>query len=430
MRKKFLKFVLPSMLAFAFSGVYAIVDGFFVGRSTGDVGLAAINIAYPIQALVLAIGTGIGMGGAVMLAHHRGGQNEEEEQRALGGTIGLLCSAMIVLIPLLLLFRVPILELLGASGAILVEAEKYIRVVIGAAMFQFLATALTPVLRSYEEVMVSMYAMIVGFVTNIVLDALFVMILDYGIMGAACATVIGQAVTLIPCLHCLWKQIRSLHRRQFRYDLIFLKKTIKIGLSPFGLSMCPNVILIFMNKSALQYGGDEAVAAYAVVAYVMTIIQLLIQGVSDGSQPLIGIHLGKEEKKEARHIRNIAYEFAVGVAILCFALIWLLRHQVPAAFGVSDQAGEIVASALPILMTGAVCIAFLRVTISYFYSTHYHIPAYILVYGEPIGLALLLLFVFPPIFGLNGVWTAAPAIQAILTVIGVFFLLKQNDNSR
>ena len=127
MFKKFWRFVFPSMLAFAFSGLYAIVDGFFVGRSTGDIGLAAINIAYPLTALIQAVGTGIGMGGAIPLAVARGGDDTRKERTLLGNTLILLLIACLLVLGGLLLCYRPLLGLLGARGEVLEAAADLIK---------------------------------------------------------------------------------------------------------------------------------------------------------------------------------------------------------------------------------------------------------------------------------------------------------------
>lgn len=424
MRKKFLKVVLPSMLAFAFSGLYAIVDGFFVGRNTGDAGLAAVNIAYPIQALMLALGTGIGMGAAVEIAACRGKGDEEGEQLALGNTLSMLLLVAVVTIPLLLAFHMPILRLLGASGEILRQAKPYTVIVLGFAVFQLFSTGLTPVLRSYEEAMACMFAMIGGFVTNIGLDALFVAAFQWGVAGAAAATVIGQAVTTIPCLVFLWKRIRRLTGKQWKPKPAVAGRILKTAISPFGLTMSPNLVLIFMNRSALAYGGEPAIAAYTVIAYIVYIIQYLIQGISDGSQPLISFYLGSGEKRNSILIRNYAYQAAELVAAVSFVLVWLTKEKIPVMFGVSPAAGAMVSSALPLFAASAFFIAFLRVTTSYFYSMRCHVPAYILVYGEPLGLMLMVGFLLPPVLGLSGVWLATPVTQMLLSMAAAILLVQ------
>ncbi len=195
--KKFFSYVIPSILAFALSGVYTIVDGFFVGRSLGDAGLAAITLGYPISALVGAIGTGLGLSGAIRFTILNAQGETQKRQECFSGTAVLMLIASGLLTAILFGFAKPILHLLGARGDTLTLCIEYVRVIALGAVFQLLATGFVPFIRNMGGASVAMIAMILGFVTNIVLDYTFVWILNRGMEGAAWATIIGQAVTLI-----------------------------------------------------------------------------------------------------------------------------------------------------------------------------------------------------------------------------------------
>lgn len=424
MLKTFLKFVLPSMLAFAFSGVYAIVDGFFVGRNIGDAGLAAINIAYPMTALIQAVGTGIGMGGAIYFSINKGRQDEKRASGYAGNTMVYLLFACILLTIFLACVHYPALELFGAEGEILTLANEYIRVIIVGATFQLLSTGLVPLLRNHGKAIFAMGCMVAGFVTNIVLDYLFIAVLPFGMAGAAWATIIGQAVTMVPCLLVLFSKKYRLPREAFKPQFGMLKEIISTGISPFGLTLSPNIVLLIMNKTAMLYGGTLVVASYAVISYVSCVVQLLLQGVGDGSQPLLSRYIGEKNIKSAGTVCKMAYILAAVVALLCGGVMIALRYVIPPFFGASLQVTEAAAEALPVFAAGFLFIAFLRVTTSYFYASGKNRFAYILVYGEPALLFLLLTFVFPRFWGLTGVWISVPVTQMLLSVIG-FYCLKR-----
>ena len=426
MLKTFLKFVLPSMLAFAFSGVYAIVDGFFVGRNIGDAGLAAINIAYPMTALIQAVGTGIGMGGAIYFSINKGRQDEKRASGYAGNTMVYLLFACILLTIFLACVHYPALELFGAEGEILTLANEYIRVIIVGTTFQLLSTGLVPLLRNHGKAIFAMGCMVAGFVTNIVLDYLFIAVLPFGMAGAAWATIIGQAVTMIPCLLVLFSKKYRLPREAFKPQFGMLKEIISTGISPFGLTLSPNIVLLIMNKTAMLYGGTLVVASYAVISYVSCVVQLLLQGVGDGSQPLLSRYIGEKNVKSAGTVCKMAYILAAVVALLCGGVMIALRYVIPPFFGASLQVTEAAAEALPVFAAGFLFIAFLRVTTSYFYASGKNRFAYILVYGEPALLFLLLTFVFPRFWGLRGVWISVPVTQMLLSVIG-FYCLKRKE---
>lgn len=194
LHKEFFHYIIPSMLAFALSGVYAIADGFFVGNALGDSALAAVNIAYPLTAFLQAVGTGIGMGGVIQYAISVGTENHKRGRQYFGMSLIMLTVSGILLSILLLLSAPVVLRFFGASGTIGELAREYILYIAFGAIFQVLGTGLVPFIRNMGGAFSAMAAMIAGFLTNIFLDYLFVWHLPFGMMGAAVATVIGQAV--------------------------------------------------------------------------------------------------------------------------------------------------------------------------------------------------------------------------------------------
>lgn len=172
--KTFFKYVFPSILSFALSGVYAIVDGFFVGNSIGDIGLSTVNIAYPIVAFIQAVGTGISMGGAIYYSINRAEKKEHEARMFTAGALWLMLVLSAILTVLVLLYCNPILRLLGADGDMLSLAEEYIVIITFGTVLQIFGTGLIPFIRNLGGSFYAMIAMVAGFITNIVLDYLFV----------------------------------------------------------------------------------------------------------------------------------------------------------------------------------------------------------------------------------------------------------------
>lgn len=293
-RKIFYQAVIPSMLAFALSGIYSVADGFFVGNSLGDNALAAINIAYPLTAFIQAAGTGIGMGGAVMFAIHNGSGDYSRSRKFFGISLLLLALSGFLFTLFFLGNGERILRMFGAEGDILRLGAEYFRYIAFGTLFQVMATGIVPFIRNMGSPVTAMFAMTGGFLTNILLDYILVWVLPYGMTGAAVATVIGQAVTLAVCLIFLMRK-RELPSLSFDKETLHMAgKVLFVAISPFGLTFSPNITLILVNKSAVYYGGNTAVACYASISYISSVVLLLLQGVSDGSQPLISLCYGKK----------------------------------------------------------------------------------------------------------------------------------------
>lgn len=423
MFKAYSKSVFPAMLAFAFSGVYSIVDGLFVGNCVGDVGVSAINVAWPLVVLVQALGTGIGMSGAVNLSIAKAAGDEESERRYLGNTLVILVVVAAVF-SVVLSFTYPYLvHLFGGRDDIEVYANDYIKYLMWFAAVQMFSTCLVPIVRNYGGAMTAMGAMIAGFLTNVLLDWLMVQVLEWEMMGAALATVIGQFVTIIPCVIFLfYKKLlvrHAIYKPRARECLTILK----VGISPFGLTLVPTLVVVIFNIAALEYGGNAAIACYAVVNYVTCVVQYLMQGVGDGSQPLISTYYGEGDAKKLRTSVIMSYSTAFITAFICLPAVYLLRHAIPEMFGSSPSVAEDAAHVLSLFVWSFPCIAIMRVSTAYFYATKSNIFAYILIYSEPVVLALLILCGVPKALGLEGLWMCIPISQGILAFLAIVLMI-------
>lgn len=428
-RREFFHCVIPSMLAFALSGVYAIADGFFVGNSLGDNALAAINIAYPLTAFLQAVGTGIGMGGAVQYAISEGTGNRRQGRQYFGMALVLLLGGSAVLTLLFLAGAPAALHFFGAFGEIEALAREYIRYISLGAVFQILGTGLVPFIRNMGGAVAAMAAMIAGFVTNILLDYLFVWRLPFGMAGAAVATVIGQAVTLGVCAAFLLVRKKYPLFRFGEGKGALLNNIFKVGLSPFGLTFSPNITLILVNRSAVMFGGAVAVTCYAPISYISAVILLLLQGVSDGAQPLLSLYYGRGELETVRRFRNLAYRFAGLVAVVCMVVLLLIRQEAAALFGASAQVTGIVAQILPIFIAGYLFVAVSRVTTAYLYATEKNLWAYLMIYGEVFFLFILLLFL-PVMAGVTGTWLAVPISQFLAAALSAAVIAREPGSQR
>lgn len=396
--KTFFKYVFPSILSFALSGVYAIVDGLFVGNSLGDIGLSAVNIAYPIEAFIQAVGTGLGMGGAIYYSIYRAEKKEHEARMFTAGALWLMLISSVILTVLVLLCCNPILQLLGATGNMLALAEEYIVIVTVGTALQIFGTGLVPFIRNLGGSFYAMIAMIAGFITNIILDYLFVWVWGQGVAGAAIATVIGQGVTMLIAL------VYILRKKQFTLKIPISKagtvsaSILKIGVAPFGLAMSPNISSIIINRFSASYGGEPAIATYACIVYMICIIYLVFQGVGDGSQPLISQYYGERDFTRLKSIRRLAYSFAMLLAIIGCIIMYLTRGSLGLLFGASNEVNTEVAKIIPIFLVSVPFVAIVRVTTASFYASEKSALSYVLTFIEPI-LMLTLMLILPPLFG-------------------------------
>lgn len=421
--KLFLSYVLPSIFAFALSGVYTIVDGFFVGRKLGNIGLASISIGFPIAAFIQAVGTGIGLSGGIHFTILGKQNNKEKKITCFSATTWLMILLSILLTIIFFFLAKPILQLFGAKGEILKFATEYVKIVALGSIFQLLATGFAPIIRNMGGSTFAMIAMILGFITNIILDYLFVLVLSWGMAGAALATIIGQAVTMIVAILFFINKKQRIRIVPLSELTPLWKSILKMGLSPFGLTYSSTITLLLMNRFLLIYGDEQSVAIYSCISYITAIIYLLLQGVGDGCQPLISLYYSEQKDEDVIQTRRIAYLTAIIISVICIVVVFLTRNKIGLLFGASASANDGVAKYLPLFLATILFLSFVRITTSYLCATKQVKLSYLLVYAEPI-FTLVFLLLLPLGLKLNGVWFAIPLAQICSFVTAIIVKYK------
>lgn len=428
MLKEYLKYIVPTMLTFTLASVYSIVDGVFVGHAVGDAGLAGINVAFPLVALVMAVGTGIGMGGGVISSIAKGSGDTAQSRRAVGTTFLMLLLAAVPIMVALILFAEPILTVLGGRGETLNQAIAYIAVIAWGVPFQIFVTGCTPLIRNQGKVAFAMVVQVLAGLMNVALDYAFVILAGWGTAGAAAATVASQIAAFVLVAAFFLAKRNRIARADLRLDGRIAAHVLKLGMAPFGLTLLPEATVVAINVNAVAYGGETAVAAYAVISYTACVIQMLIQGVGDGSQPLISKHYGAGDADGVRRFRNTNYLITISLGVLGLAAMFAFREQIPLLFGASGSTAAMIAWALPIFSVAYVFYGFTHASTSYFYAVDDARASSVIVYGEAV-LVVLVVFGMARIAGLDGIWVSVTIVQMVLAcVAGV--LLRRRHRTR
>lgn len=414
MVKPYLHYVIPATIAFTLTCIYSIIDGLFVGNVVGDAGLAGINVAWPIYAVVLAVGTGIGMGGAIISSIRSGSGNAEGARRAVAHTLSLLALASIpVTIGIVILAR-PLCALFGGSGETLNQATLYLSTLAFAAPFQVMVTGCLPLIRNCGHVKYAMCASLICSVFKIMLDYTFIVVFHWGITGASVATVVAQAISCCFILMFFVRKSQRLCLADFRLNTELTAQSLKLGAAPFGLTLLPELTVVAINVNAMLYGGETAVAAYAVISYVAYIVQILIQGIGDGSQPLISQCYGAGKFEMVRKLRNTNFVVALSIGVVSLVVIYLLRWDIPVWFGASAATTNMIAFALPLFAFAYMFFGFTHISSSFFYATENTQASSILVYGEAL-LVMIMATVLGFLVGILGVWSSVVVVQITLS---------------
>lgn len=411
---------IPTVFSLLMSGLYGVMDGLFVGRAVGDAGLAAINIAWPIAAVITAVGIGIGSGGSVLYSNSNGKGEQERGEVVYHQTITLLFAAAMVLLIVLGFTYPAILSALGAKGDVYQKAVEYIQIIIFGAVFQVMGTGFIPMLRNRNLAFQAMVSMAAGMGVNGVLNYLLLFVVKIGIRGAAVGTIAAQFVVLVISSYLIYGRQKVHLKVVWQHKMI--GEILKIGISAFGLSLAPSIVLLFTNLQCLKYGGDAAVACYAVISYIVFPVQSMLMGIGDGTQPLMSFYSGAKKMEELRFVKKIASIAVVGMGAVFFVIVILVSKYIPDVFGMQMDSQAYFGTGMAVSAVSFLFTGLAKFHISYLNATLQVKKAMQLICGETIVVAPFLIFLLPYVFKINGIWLSLPGTQLIMLLIfNVFF---------
>ncbi len=409
---------MASMITMFLQSAYSMIDGLFVSNLIGDTALSAVNVAWPVIAVVTAIGTGVGCSGAVMMSTKQGeGKNEESNIVRANVILALLASSIVVTI-LFLVLLTPLLKLMGAEGELLRLSQIYGRVMLTGGVLQILSCGLTPLLRNDNRAVSAMMIMVGGLFANLGLDFVFMYVFHMGIGGAAGASLCAQLFTTLCCLIILGtKKTDPIRFSQFMIRKEYWKKIFKTAVSPFGISLTPSLLILYHNVACLKFGGDLAVNAYALISSTVGSYRVLLIGVAEGIQPLASYAYGAHDFHAIRKIRNKAVITAIGVSFFLFIFTIATARFYPAIYGYEGEAAELGYHAVMVTAAQLIFTGLVRVTNSFFYSVGKDKYSLFMIYFDPLIMTPLTIVILPRIFGLDGIWITAVVTQFILNIV-------------
>ena len=409
---------MASMITMFLQSAYSMIDGLFVSNLIGDTALSAVNVAWPVIAVVTAIGTGVGCSGAVMMSTKQGeGKNEESNIVRANVILALLASSIVVTI-LFLVLLTPLLKLMGAEGELLRLSQIYGRVMLTGGVLQILSCGLTPLLRNDNRAVSAMMIMVGGLFANLGLDFVFMYVFHMGIGGAAGASLCAQLFTTLCCLIILGtKKTDPIRFSQFMIRKEYWKKIFKTAVSPFGISLTPSLLILYHNVACLKFGGDLAVNAYALISSTVGSYRVLLIGVAEGIQPLASYAYGAHDFHAIRKIRNKAVITAIGVSFFLFIFTIATARFYPAIYGYEGEAAELGYHAVMVTAAQLIFTGLVRVTNSFFYSVGKDKYSLFMIYFDPLIMMPLTIVILPRILGLDGIWITAVVTQFILNIV-------------
>lgn len=296
LRKLFFTMAIPSVLAQLINVLYNIVDRIYIGhiKEIGSLALTGVGVTFPIIMVVSAFSAFAGQGGAPLASILLGAKDQEKAEKVLGNSTALLLIFSLSLTLIFQILKTPLLYAFGASDNVIGFAQDYIGLYLYGTIFVMLSLGLNTFISGQGNAKVAMFSVLIGAVTNIILDPIFIFILNMGVKGAALATIISQAFSAIWVVNFLISKKSSLKikRENLKPDMKFIKKIGSLGCSPFIMQSTESLVLLTLNSGLQKYGGDLYVGSMSILTSVLQLIFVPVSGIAQGVQPIISYNFG------------------------------------------------------------------------------------------------------------------------------------------
>lgn len=426
-------FSIPAIISCLVNSVYNIVDQIFIGQGVGYLGNAATTIAFPLMTIIMAFATLIGSGGSAYAALRLGEGRKREALLTLNNLLVIAIGLGILLAATGLIFLKPILTLFGATETTMPYAIDYTSIVLMGVPFSVISIALSNIARTDGHPRMSMYGILIGAALNTVLDPIYIFVLDWGVKGAAIATITAQFVsTVVLCYYFLRKGNMRFTRRYMKPVGRVWYKIFSLGISSGITSLVACIMQVVMNNSLVYYGnqteitGDVALSAMGIVMKIAMILASVCIGFGIGAQPILGFNLGAKKYARVRHTYLLAVSIATGSILIGWAVCQLAPHLVLSLFGKENQTfTDFAVRCLRIYLGGIFCAGFQIVSTNYFQATGQPLKASLLSMLRQLILLIPLLLILPLFFGLNGLLYAGPCADIGSAVIVALFILPE-----
>ena len=329
-RSLLFKYAMPGIIAMTAMSLYNMVDSIFIGHGVGALALSGLTVAKPFMDICAAFGTLVGVGASSLVAIKLGEKDYRSANDVLANVIllNVLLGALVMVVGLYWLD--PILYAFGASDATIAYARDYMEIILLGNILTHIYYGLNSMLRSIGHPRISMYATILAVTLNVVLDPIFIFVLDMGVRGAALATMISQLVSVVIELIIFLnpKEVIYFHRGIWRLKRDITMRALGIGTAPFLMHLAACFVVIVLNNQLKRYGGDMSIATFGMTNRFIFFFVMIVMGIQQGMQPIVGYNYGAN--LYARMLR--AFKLSVYCATCVMGVLWLFGVIWPEGF--------------------------------------------------------------------------------------------------
>jgi len=424
------EYSLPAIVGTVVMSLYNIVDRIFIGQGVGPLAISGLALTFPFMILLMAFGMLVGAGSAARISITLGEGNREKAEKILGNafTLTLIISGTVVVLSYV--FMSDLLRLFGGTEKTIQYAEAFMRIIIPGGIFSALSFGFNNIMRASGYPRKAMYTMIICAVLNAILDPIFIFWFHWGIQGAAIATNISYVVGTVWVLQHFMKKNSNLrfHRKNFRLKKDIVLSILSIGMSPFSMQLATSFVIVLVNSTLFRYGGDLAIGAFGIINSINTLVVMVIIGLNQGTQPIIGYNFGA--KQYGRMFSTLKYAMIVASVLTTFGFVigTYLPSLIASMFTTDIELQAIATRALRISVTMFPIIGSQIVITNFFQSIGKAKISIFLSLTRQFLFLVPCLLILPPIFGLTGAWSSMPVsdgLSAIITTGTLLFFIRR-----
>ncbi len=422
--RKLLRFTLPSIMMMIFTSIYGVVDGFFVSNYVGKTPFAAVNFIYPFLMLLGAAGFMFGTGGSALIAKTMGEGEPEKAKRIFSLLVyaSIVCGAALEIAGMLLVR--PVAAALGAEGQMLEDCVVYCRVCLLAMPAFLLQYEFQSLFITAEKPQLGLIVTVAAGVTNMVLDALLVAVLQTGLAGAAAATALSQCVGgIVPLVYFSRRNSSRLQLTKTHFDGRVLLKTCANGSSELMSNISMSIVSMLYNAQLMKYAGEDGIAAYGVLMYVNMIFLAAFIGYSVGSAPIVSYHFGAKNNQELKSLLKRSFVIIGFFSLAMLAAGEALAKPLSRLFVGYDEA--LMALTLRGFLVYSFSFLFSGVAIygsAFFTALNDGATSAMIAFLRTLVFQIAAVLTFPLLWGIDGIWLSIVAAEALAAFTTVLFL--------
>lgn len=423
--KVYLKYLIPTLLGMLSNSIYCIVDIYFVSAGSGSQGLAAMNICMPVFTILSCVGLLFGVGGATIMSISQGSGDMNTRNKAFSVSVFMMLIVGLLFSVFGVLFRKEFAYLLGSDDQLLPLVLEYLTPVMCSALPFVLMYSLSVLLRADNNPKLAMAALMVGNISNIILDYIFVSVFHMGIFGASVATSIAPVLSLIAASFHFILRKNTVHFKLRSFDPKVIGRILSVGIGSGIMELSAGAIIFMFNSAILNLGGEVYLAAYAVITNIAYVFKGLLNGFAQAAQPLISTNFGSGIIKRCSKSLRVCLIYSSVFCIVCYGIITVVPGFIVSFFSNGDTNMEAIASKGMIMYFSSLLFTGINTMLMYFFqSIEQGRKSLVLAVCKGFLFVTLGLWILTSLMGVEGVWYAVLFGEVLTFVIALPMVLR------